>query len=222
VAITPGRRRRIDWHVTETIREAAALTAHCEVVAIDIPIGLLDAATPGGRPCDQEARRLLPAGWKSAVFTPPARAVLSAATYEEGLELNRQSSPHRLGFSIQAWNIVEKIREVDELVRVDQPLGWHETFPELAFIEINGGVPLANKKKTVEGRQERRRLLTRIFGALRPSPEVLFPRSKVHLDDVWDALVCCHVARRIASGAALRVGLAHERDGAGLAMVIHY
>src|ERR1700742_1522303 len=46
------------------------------VVAIDVPIGLLDSV--GFRPCDSAARELLRAR-ANAVFAPPARYMLPAA-----------------------------------------------------------------------------------------------------------------------------------------------
>jgi predicted RNase H-like nuclease len=60
------------------------------VVAIDIPIGLLDAAEPGGRECDRQARTLLGAGRASSVFSPPVRSVLSASGYEDAKERSRR------------------------------------------------------------------------------------------------------------------------------------
>ncbi|MGH8614797.1 MAG: DUF429 domain-containing protein, partial [Gammaproteobacteria bacterium] len=45
-------------------------------IALDIPIGLLDQAQPGGRSCDRAARALLGRGRASSVFTPPTRAAL--------------------------------------------------------------------------------------------------------------------------------------------------
>ena len=51
-----------------------------DLVAIDIPIGVLDAFKTGGRRCDREARRLL--GIRgSSVFPAPVRPALGAASY---------------------------------------------------------------------------------------------------------------------------------------------
>src|SRR5207249_7904068 len=47
------------------------------VIAVDIPIGLLDRPQEGGRVCDQEARRML-GRRASSVFSPPTRQVLGA------------------------------------------------------------------------------------------------------------------------------------------------
>ena len=52
-----------------------------EVIAVDIPIGFLDAAQHGGRPCDIEARKLLGGSRASSVFSPPVRATLAAGSY---------------------------------------------------------------------------------------------------------------------------------------------
>src|SRR5205814_822845 len=45
-------------------RAVLDLTRGARVVGVDMPMGLLDAAVPGGRECDRHARRLL--GWPRA------------------------------------------------------------------------------------------------------------------------------------------------------------
>lgn len=222
IAIHPGANEAIDWRVAATAAEAARLTSHCAVVAIDIPIGLPEVAAPGGRGCDREARALLPPGWKSSVFSPPCRAVLRAASYEEGLAIQRASSPEAPGFSVQAWNIIPKIREVDDLLAGEGELPWYETFPELAFIEANEQKPLQSKKKTEAGRLERRLILTRIFGAIHPSPEGLYPRNVVQVDDFYDALICCHVARRILLGEARVLTVENDPPVKNRTSAIHF
>src|SRR5262245_36642811 len=62
--------------------EILCLTPRPAVIAIDIPIGLLDTPQPGGRECDRQARRLL-GRRASSVFTPPTRALLHASRYEQ-------------------------------------------------------------------------------------------------------------------------------------------
>ena len=72
------------------------------VVAVDMPIGLLDTSQPGGRDCDRLARRLL-GRRASSVFTPPPRPLLDATHY---------AHVRGQGLSIQAFNILPKMREV--------------------------------------------------------------------------------------------------------------
>src|SRR5450759_4241933 len=56
--------------------------------SVFIPIGLLDAALPGGRACDMAARKLLGPKRGSSVFPPPVRAALDCRTYPEALQAN--------------------------------------------------------------------------------------------------------------------------------------
>lgn len=49
------------------------------VIAVDVPIGLLDVPARGGRLCDQHARHLLKGTPRtSRVFSSPVRRMLSA------------------------------------------------------------------------------------------------------------------------------------------------
>ena len=89
--------------------EVLALAPRPAVIAIDIPIGLLEVQQPGGRECDRQARRLL-GRRASSVFTPPTRALLEATRYE-------QVRSH--GVSTQAFRILPKIREVDRLMTLE-------------------------------------------------------------------------------------------------------
>src|SRR5689334_13025320 len=56
-------------------------------VAVDTSLGLLNAAVPGGRSCDRQARKLL-GPRSSSVFSPPSMAALSATNYVEACKLN--------------------------------------------------------------------------------------------------------------------------------------
>jgi predicted RNase H-like nuclease len=59
------------WGVTFAL--ALALPQHPRVIAVDIPIGLLSAAQPGGRGCDREARKLLGKRGSSVFSARPGR-----------------------------------------------------------------------------------------------------------------------------------------------------
>jgi predicted RNase H-like nuclease len=58
-----------------SIRKVAALShllggaADFDIIAVDVPIGLLDAYEVGGRACDRAARKLLGVPRASSVFT---------------------------------------------------------------------------------------------------------------------------------------------------------
>jgi predicted RNase H-like nuclease len=161
-------------------------------VAVDMPIGL--PALGSRRACDTAARKAL-GPRRSSVFPAPSREALAANSFAEVT-----------GLSIQAWNLVPKVREVDE--------AWQprvrEVSPELAFAVL-AGHPMAHPKRTADGRAERLDALA--LGEV--------PRARgAAADDVLDALACLVSAHRLAAGTALALG-----DGAidarGRPMAIH-
>src|SRR5581483_1101280 len=128
-----------------SFKDVLNLTPAPKVIAIDIPIGLLDSPQIGGRECDREARRLLKHPRASSVFSPPIRKILPARQFSRAL-----------GISIQAFGILPKIREVDEQMRPELQGRVHEAHPELSFYHLAGRAMQYNKK-TPEGREERLR-----------------------------------------------------------------
>ena len=137
-------------HVTlcPTFADVLGLDPKPKVIAIDIPIGLLDKPEPGGRECDRQARKLL-GRRASSIFSPPTRSMLEATHYEQ---------VRTQGLSIQSFNILPKIREVDRLMTLELQKRIHEAHPELAFMSL-AGAPMTHNKKTREGREERLRAL---------------------------------------------------------------
>src|SRR5262245_566630 len=93
--------------------ELLRLTEKAAVVAVDVPIGLLEAACPGGRECDRLARQMVGRAKAPAIFSPPCRGALPATGHKEANMLNRSSSPFQLGLSQQAFALFGKLREVD-------------------------------------------------------------------------------------------------------------
>ncbi len=204
----------------ETFAAALAVADRAAVIGVDMPIGLLDAAAPGGRECDGAARALLGAR-RSSVFSPPVRQALAAASYAEALALNRASSPARLGISLECFNLFPKLREVDDVLRARPALQRRvkEVHPELAFLAMaNGGRPPASKR-TAEGRDARVRLLSRA-GFPDVAAAVSARGPGVAVDDVLDAHAVCWSAMRIATGLARRLPDMPPRDGSGLLMEI--
>ncbi|MGE0821799.1 MAG: DUF429 domain-containing protein [Candidatus Binatia bacterium] len=133
-------------HLTRcpTFADILALQPKPEIIAIDIPIGLLDTPQPGGRVCDHLARKLL-GRRASSVFSPPIRPMLETTCYEQ---------VRTQGLSIQAFGILPKIREVDQLMTPELQRVVHESHPELTFMAL-AGTPMQKNKKTREGREER-------------------------------------------------------------------
>jgi predicted RNase H-like nuclease len=198
--------------------EVLSLAPKPAVIAVDIPIGLLDEPQPGGRECDRQARRLL-GPRASSVFSPPARAILEATRYE-------QVRSH--GLSIQAFGILPKIREVDRLLTPELQHRVYEAHPELAFTSFTG-TPMQYNKKTHGGREERLRTLEqapdRVFRELRhtfANALKTYKHSQVAPDDLLDACILVCVAMRISDGQATRLPAHPPLDTRGLRMEIWY
>ena len=159
-----------------------------ETAMIDMPIGLSGQGVE--RRVEQAARKHL--GRKaSSVFTPPCRDAVYASDYRSACELQEQHNGKRI--SIQAWNIVPRIRELDVLLREQRH--WiervYESHPELNFCLLNGGLPILESKKKADGRALRLACLQQY------SPDVLlhfesglrlFKGKGVQPDDLIDAL----------------------------------
>jgi predicted RNase H-like nuclease len=200
--------------------EVLALPEAPEIIAIDMPIGLLDRFVAGGRQCDKDARALLTPGWTSSVFSPPARVALDAPSHREAMR--RQGG----GMSVQSFNIAHRIREVDAALIPDLQSRVREAHPELAFRHVNGGAPLTARKHTEAGRRERIRLVRELFGEQLPDAMAARRRlgaTAMRFDDVLDACVLAHVAWLIHRHEAYRVPAAEPpRDARNLRMEIWF
>jgi predicted RNase H-like nuclease len=199
----------------------ARLTAAATVVGVDMPIGLLEHAVPGGRACDGLARRLL--GRRGCcVFTPPVRAALRARAYADALAANRASSAARLGISIECFGLFAKLREVDAALAGRPRLARRvrEVHPELAFramAQAPAGLP---PKRSPDGRAWRLALLERRFAGVRELAR--WPPRGAAADDVIDAHAVCWSAARIARERAVCLPARPARDAHGLPMAIWY
>ncbi|WP_416839605.1 DUF429 domain-containing protein [Haloferax sp. DFSO52] len=195
--------------------EVVEPSATCALV--DIPIGLPSSSR---RACDSEARREL-GERASTVFFAPVRGVLDATTHEEASDINRAKTGY--GLSIQAWNLVPKIRAVDSLLG-ETPAARrviHESHPELAFASL-AGRPLRESKSTPAGCNKRLDVLSRVFPDA--DPEAIYQetvartrRCDVARDDILDALV-------LAAAAQYPLDTLPEHppnDSTGLQMAIH-
>ena len=179
-----------------------ALSASLTVSAIDIPLGLQEAALPGGRPSDICARKRL-GPRRSPVFSPPARAALRATAHPEASMLNRSSGAHAPGLSKQTFEMFKKLRDANAALEGSEWLRNRsiEIHPEVSFAAMLGA-PLANPKKQAAGREERRHLLRdRGFGNISgfESDARSFGTAA---DDALDACAAAWTAWRRATGAA--------------------
>ena len=209
----------LEVRVIETMGELIQRRHGPAVVGIDIPIGLLDQALPGGRECDKEARTFL--GWprRCSVFSPPVRPALRASSYDEALRLNRASSRHELGISRQSFGILGKIREVDAMMTPSLQERVIEVHPEVSFTELHGS-PMKASKKSKPGRCARVRALERAWECKLGELVEKHRSSAVARDDIIDAMAACWTAERVLAGNAVRFPVAPQRDSRGLRMEI--
>ena len=124
------------------------------LVLVDIPVGLDIDLKKGGRIVDNLARKELLTN-KSSIFNAPTRLVLDAKNYEEANKINKSKG---MGLSKQSWNLVKKIKEVDEYIRNSNVTIIFESHPEIIF-QIMKRDKITTKKKNDEGIIERRNLL---------------------------------------------------------------
>lgn len=161
-----------------------------DAVAVDTPIGLLDAP----READRAARALLP-GRASSVFSAPPRSVVDATRTGEVADHAAATALAvevlGAGISMQAWRLVPAILEADDLVEAGHDL--REVHPEVAFAVLAGGT--LPRKRSWAGITTRRAILERVGVVL---PDRFPGDEQVAPDDVVDAAVCAWVADGIA------------------------
>lgn len=170
-------------------------------LAIDMPIGLVDHQP---RQADVEARALL-GPRKSSVFPTPVRATLEATDYEDACDRSRAVSGKAL--SKQAFNLMPKIRQLDQLIHPDDQDRVVEAHPELAFVRL-GGTHLAEPKRTADGQQLRVSLLRAMLR--RPDLEAVLDSGVAPRLDLIDALANLSTAAHVAAGDERRLGIEHD------------
>jgi predicted RNase H-like nuclease len=195
--------------------EILVATRNCAVVAVDMPIGLLNEPEQGGRECDREARGFL--GWPraSSVFSAPSRAVLEARTFD---------GVRGQGMTLQAFHILPKIREVDGAMTPALQERVVEYHPEVAFKSLAGRA-MEKPKRRVAGRNERLEVLRRfdarlaevMGGAIDSGDSGIVRMPK---DDVIDALVLVIGAWRKLKGEAETLPARPAKGAKGLRMEI--
>lgn len=205
--------------VGPTFSELLIQTTACAAVGIDIPIGMPERVPRGGRAADREARELLRPRRHNSVFTTPPRPVLQARSYEEATAMHRAHSEGEAGMSRQAYGILPKIAEVDDLMTPRIQRRLFEVHPELSFMELNHGVPMAQSKGKATGLLTRLRLL-RAVGLIEGLEDLADDLGKARLDDLLDATAAAWTAARCLRHEAIRVPAAEEKDVRGLRMEI--
>lgn len=158
------------------------------IFLIDMPIGLSDQTFK--RDIDQKLRSMLPHK-SSSVFTPPCREAVYCKNYNEAKAKNILIEQKSI--SIQAWNISNKIQDLDEFL-IQQPsyrLQFFEAFPELGFFRLNNDQALQWKKNDKKGLEERLALLSQIYKPAFKLYHNILGQTKikdVRKDDILDAL----------------------------------
>jgi predicted RNase H-like nuclease len=182
------------------------------LVGIDMPLGLLES---GWREADLAARGLL-GSRRSSVFAIPPRAVWGEPDYAAARLRCRELTGK--GFSVQAWGLRAKLLEADRYRQTcAHPL--YEVHPELAFAALSGA-PLALSKHSAPGLELRRGLLARAGIVLPAGYRVQVPPAPAA--DTLDAAAVAWSAWRIATGQAVVIPAAPQRDRHGREIAIRY
>ena len=217
-----GQSRKPDWGVVKKLEDLLPDVGGSDRIFVDIPIGL-----PTGkekRDCDKEARIKLGRGRKGSVFPAPVRAILGAKDYEDAKMRSQKACGKKI--SQQAFAIVPKIHEVDELMRRDDKARHfvREVHPELCFWALNDRHPMKNKKKDKSGFEERKGVLSRWLpnaDSIVASVRERFLVKEVGHDDILDALAAAVTA--LADPSTLRTLPKNPpRDCFGLPMEMVY
>ncbi len=196
------------------------LPSNTVVIAVDIPLGLLDSTVPGGRPCDRQARKLL-GPRASSVFSPPAKESLLATNYEEANRFNRESGPEGTGLSKQSFAIFPKLIDAEKSIARSHWLRDRiiEVHPELCFTAMACS-PLKNAKKKAPGKDERRIWLRNSKFENLETFESNARKLGAAVDDSLDACAAAWTAWRHADGTA--VCLPSDATGPNFSMRIWY
>ncbi len=192
--------RYCEFRFAAELKELLLLVEGPGVVLVDMIIGLPGKSAAGVRRCDQLARQRLGAVAGRRVFSAPPSAALEASEYAEACRLTKVQCGK--AFSKQAWYLLPKVRELAACLKSRAAsasrLTLAESHPELAFLRLNGGVPVLAKKKTEAGQAARIQLLSKHFNDF----EMCFthfleklPRSVGVADDLLDAAALLALGR---------------------------
>jgi len=210
------------WGIKRTIDALLCDVAPNDRIFIDIPIGLLSGR--GRRLCDGHAREKLGAPRSSSVFNAPARAALKAKRFDEANRINREVTG--LGLSQQAFALLPKIREVDDLLQACPKARCivREVHPEVCFWGLAGWKPMDQSKKKILGLGQRLEVLSQHWAAANETYQEILdahPRRELARDDILDAAVAAITA--LADESALKTLPAEPpQDDRGLPMEMVY
>ena len=193
-----------------------------ECICVDIPVGLAGSGQKQ-RQCDVAARKILGRPRASSVFSPPCREALHAPSFRVAGDINLANTGKKI--SLQTWNIINKIRQVDDLLQKSENSTREkiiETHPEVCFRAFDKRPMYYNKQYRNGGFHERLLLIRRLLPDL---DEITILRSAkclngVEPDDLLDSLVLGLTAGRMDSFICLPE--VPQYDSTGLPMRICY
>jgi predicted RNase H-like nuclease len=203
-----GRNREVSWTVVPDAAAVLDTVSGCDAVGIDIPL-----AVPSGRArrdAELLASTRLGAARSSLFPTPPA-PVLAATTYAEACATAQSVTGKKI--SVQAWNLVPKIRQFQE---VTLPGSVVEAHPELTFRTMAPEVAFASKK-TARGAGQR---IAALAGWVDPACSLGELPAAARLDDVLDALATAWTAERVVAGTAELLGPGTDDRGRSTAIAV--
>ncbi|MFI9586777.1 DUF429 domain-containing protein [Streptomyces sp. NPDC052236] len=183
------------------------------VVAVDMPLGLLDT---GWRSADTEAAALL-GRLRGSVFRVPPRAVWQEEHYESASRRCRALTG--AGLSRQSWGLATKLREANSCLAEAGGERLYEVHPEVSFWALAGNRQLPHRKKSWAGQMARRALLDAAGVVI---PDELGDVGRVPPDDVLDAAAAAWSAQRIAEGRARTLPDPPQYDRGGRPIAIWY
>ncbi len=190
--------------VYETFVEVLDERPSFAMVALNAPVGYLDAFTHGGRTCDREARVLL--GKRgAAIQNAPVRSQV-----EEG------ANGHVEGLNAVSRALLPRYREVAAQMAPFRQRSMYEVHPELSFFQLNDDVPLRWSKRTEAGRGERRALLESKIPGVKRILDAELPR--VPASHLLDVAALLWTARRLFAHAGVRLPEDPQWDDEGLRM----
>ena len=204
-----------EFLVAHTFREVFSKTSQFELTCVDIPIGLSDGKKP--RECDLIARKFLRGPRASSIFPAPIRPCLCAKDYKTASEINFEHSGKKL--NRQSFALLDKIRQVDDLMTPSLQRRVREIHPEISFRALNNQKPLEQNKKTIPGQAQRHKLLQQIFTDM---DDILSksPTAGFAMDDAFDALVATWTAGQTVLGKIVTLPENPKLDSKDLRMEI--
>ncbi len=212
----------VQWSLQSTFTEVMA-QVRPSLMAIDMPVGLADEHHP--RILEKYARPLLKPTRQGSIFVPPCREAVFADSYERAKEINASVTGKM--FSIQAWHLVPKIRDIDQWL-AQHPTDITrliESHPEICLAMINGGRPMTHYKKTIEGFNERMACLEAHLPETREAltaGRLQFKKNLVATDDLVDALVLGVTSRLAGKYGWTHLTQIPETDAQGIPFRLGY